>query len=133
MRVTAGLLKAKYRAAGDNILAVGFKDHAVVSEVPGSDNASQQAIEQIKKIFPDKPNTEMLVAYLPKEKLVFQGDWLNRPANGDVPIANAPTVHFAKWLESRKLAVERILAVHGPVSTMDELRAAEMAKENVKD
>ena len=34
---------------------------------------------------------EMLVAYLPNEKIVLQGDLLNRPANGDYPIANYDT------------------------------------------
>ncbi len=71
------------------------------------------------------PHTEeMLVAYLPNEKIVFQGDLLNRPANADYPIANDTSVHFAKWLESKKLAVERIIPVHGTVTTMDEMRKA---------
>ena len=71
------------------------------------------------------PHTEeMLVAYLPNEKIIFQGDLLNRPANGDYPIANDTSAHFAKWLESKKLAVEKIIPVHGTVTTMDELRKA---------
>jgi glyoxylase-like metal-dependent hydrolase (beta-lactamase superfamily II) len=65
---------------------------------------------------------EMLVAYLPNEKLVFQGDLLNRPANNDPATINDTTVHFAGWLESKKLAVDRVIGVHGPPSTMDELR-----------
>jgi glyoxylase-like metal-dependent hydrolase (beta-lactamase superfamily II) len=76
------------------------------------------------------PHTdEMLVAYLPNEKILFQGDLLNRPSNGDAPIANDTTVHFAKWLATKKLAVEKIVAVHGTVSTMDELRQAVIEKE----
>ena len=79
------------------------------------------------------PHTEeMLVAYLPNEKIVFQGDLLNRPSNGDVPLANDTTVHFAKWLETRKLNVERILGVHGSVSTVEELKAAVAAKQSAK-
>jgi hypothetical protein len=35
--------------------------------------------------------------------------------NGEYVIANPTSEHFAKWLESKKLAVERILAAHGPV------------------
>jgi glyoxylase-like metal-dependent hydrolase (beta-lactamase superfamily II) len=71
------------------------------------------------------PHTDaMLVAYVPREKILFQGDLLNRPANGDYPIANDTTVHFANWLEASKLPVERIVAVHGTVSTMDELKKA---------
>lgn len=67
---------------------------------------------------------EMLVAYLPNEKILFQGDLLNRPANGDYPIANDTTEHFVKWIETKKLAVEKIVPVHGTVTTMDELRKA---------
>jgi glyoxylase-like metal-dependent hydrolase (beta-lactamase superfamily II) len=76
------------------------------------------------------PHTdEMLVAYLPNEKILFQGDLLNRPSNGDYPIANDTTVYFAKWLEAKKLAVDKIVAVHGTISTMDELRQAVAEKE----
>jgi len=79
------------------------------------------------------PHTEeMLVAYLPNEKMIFQGDLLNRPSNGDYPIANDTTVHFAKWIESKKLPVEKIIAVHGTVSTVDELRQAVKNKETAK-
>ncbi|MDQ3798133.1 MAG: MBL fold metallo-hydrolase [Acidobacteriota bacterium] len=72
---------------------------------------------------------EMLVAYLPNEKILFQGDLLNRPSNGDYPIANDTTVHFAKWIEAKKLAVDKIVGVHGTISTMDELRQAIAEKE----
>ena len=205
-------------AGGYNVLVVGFKDHVFVMEAPNGDATSRQAIEQIKKLFPDKPiryvavthhhddhaggirtyiaegatviaapgeksffekvvkakftidpdtltrnpqplkietlengkrvltdgtttvelydigsgphTEEMLVAYLPNEKIIFQGDLLNRPSNGDYPIANDTTAHFAKWIESKKLAVDKIVAVHGTISTMEELRkaVADMAK-----
>ena len=71
------------------------------------------------------PHTdEMIVAYLPKEKLIFQGDLLNRPEDGRVSPGNATTAHFADWLKRSGLAVERIAGVHGPVSTTDDLHKA---------
>lgn len=71
------------------------------------------------------PHTEeMLVAYLPNEKMLFQGDLLDRPNNGDAPLANPTTAHFAEWLETKKLAVEKIVPVHGTLTTTEELRAA---------
>ncbi len=79
------------------------------------------------------PHTEeMLVAYLPNEKILYQGDLLNRPSNGDHPIANDTTAHFLKWIDAQKLAVDRIAAVHGPISTIAELRkaVADMAQAN---
>ncbi|HEX8250220.1 MAG TPA: MBL fold metallo-hydrolase [Pyrinomonadaceae bacterium] len=75
---------------------------------------------------------EMLVAYLPNEKILFQGDLLNRPSNGDAPIANETTVHFAKWIEAKKMAVDKIVGVHGPVSTLDEMRQAVAEKEKTQ-
>lgn len=75
-------------------------------------------------IGPGPHTEEMLVAYLPNEKIIFQGDLLNRPGNGDPPIANDTTAHFAKWLELSGLKVEKIVGVHGPPSTVDELRKA---------
>ena len=67
---------------------------------------------------------EMIVAYLPKEKIIFQGDLLNRPEDGRVAPGNATTAHFADWLRKSGLAVERIAGVHGPVSTLDDLHKA---------
>jgi len=205
-------------AGGYNVLAVGFSDHVFVMESPGGDNASNQAIDQIKKLFPGKPikylavthhhddhaggirryigegvtlialpgekaffervaqskftidldflthnprpiqietikegrrvltdgkttvelidigpgghTDEMLVAYLPAQKIIFQGDLLNRPANNDPATINDTTVHFANWLENSKLAVDRILGVHGPPSTLEELRRGVAEKRN---
>ncbi|MBC8039115.1 MAG: MBL fold metallo-hydrolase, partial [Opitutaceae bacterium] len=104
-----------------------------------------ETVEKGKRIFTDGtmtlelldigsgPHTdEMLVAYLPNEKILFQGDLLNRPLNGDAPIANDTTVHFAKWIETKKLAVDKIVAVHGTVSTMNELRTAVAEKEKAQ-
>ncbi|HEX6125054.1 MAG TPA: MBL fold metallo-hydrolase [Pyrinomonadaceae bacterium] len=73
-------------------------------------------------IGPGGHTDEMLIAYMPNEKLVFQGDLLNRPANNDPATINDTTVHFSRWLESSKLSVERIIGVHGPPSTLDEVR-----------
>lgn len=71
------------------------------------------------------PHTEqMLVAYFPTEKMVFQGDLLNRPNNGDQALANDTTVHFSNWLDKSNLPVDRVLGVHGPPSTREELRQA---------
>jgi glyoxylase-like metal-dependent hydrolase (beta-lactamase superfamily II) len=67
---------------------------------------------------------EMLVAYFPDQKLIFQGDLLNRPANGDSPIANDTSVHFLNWIDAKKLAVETTIPVHGTPTTIVEFRKA---------
>jgi len=71
------------------------------------------------------PHTEeMLVAYFPNQKLIYQGDLLNRPSNGDYPIANDTSVHFLNWIDSKKLAVEMTIPVHGTPTTIAEFRKA---------
>ncbi|HEX7333199.1 MAG TPA: MBL fold metallo-hydrolase [Pyrinomonadaceae bacterium] len=67
---------------------------------------------------------EMLVAYFPDHKLIYQGDLLNRPSNGDYPIANDTSVHFLNWIDSKKLAVEATIPVHGPLTTIADFRKA---------
>ena len=67
---------------------------------------------------------EMLVAYFPDHKLIYQGDLLNRPATGDYPIANDTSVHFLNWIDAKKLAVEATIPVHGPLTTIADFRKA---------
>lgn len=71
------------------------------------------------------PHAEgMLVAYFPDQKLIYQGDLLNRPPNGDYPIANDTSVHFLNWIDSKKLAIEVTIPVHGTPTTIAEFRKA---------
>lgn len=71
------------------------------------------------------PHAEgMLVAYFPQHKMIYQGDLLNRPPNGDYPIANDTSAHFLEWIDGKKLAVEMTLPVHGTPTTMEEFRKA---------
>ena len=83
-------------------------------------------------IGPSPHAEEMLVAYLPNEKLVFQGDLLNRPANNDPATINDTTVHFSNWLDTSKLNVDRIIGVHGPASTREELRKGVADKQQAR-
>lgn len=85
---------------------------------------------ELLDIGPGPHTDQMLVAYLPSEKMLFQGDLLNRPSNGDTPLANDTTVHFLKWIEAKDLEIDKVLAVHGPPSSLEELRGAVAAKGN---
>ena len=67
----------------------------------------------------------MLIVYLPKEKIVFEGDMLGLPAGSTlIPAANETTVHFANRLKELGLAVDKIASVHGRTATMGDLQAA---------
>ena len=63
---------------------------------------------------------EILVAYLPKEKILFQADLFNAAPNGTFGIAQDATVSFAENLQRLGLAVEKIYGVHGRFATPEE-------------
>ncbi|HEV3470996.1 MAG TPA: MBL fold metallo-hydrolase [Pyrinomonadaceae bacterium] len=85
----------------------------------------KQTVEVID-IGPGPHAREMLVAYLPKEKLVFQGDLVNLPNSGKwMPsTVNDTTVHFLEALSRLNLDVKRVAAVHGPATSIEDLREA---------
>ena len=97
-----------------------------------------ETVQNGKKVFTDGQHTvelydigagphtkEMLIVYLPKEKIVFEGDLLGLPAGSAlIPAANETTVHFAERLKALGLAVDKIVSVHGRTATMEDLRAA---------
>ncbi len=81
----------------------------------------KQTVE-LYDIGPGPHAEEMVVAYLPNEKIIFQGDLFNPPDDGRLEnVGNATTKHFAGWLEKSNLAVEKIVAVHGRITMPDEM------------
>ena len=96
-----------------------------------------ETVENKKRVFEDDkhrlelydigPNphaNEILVAYLPKEKILFQADMLNPAANGSIPIAQDVTLSFSEKLQQLGLQVDKIYGVHGRAATPDELRTS---------
>lgn len=85
----------------------------------------KQTVEVVD-IGPSPHAREMLVVYLPKEKLVFQGDLVNLPNSGRwMPsTVNDSTVHFLEALPRFNLDVKRVASVHGPATTIEDLREA---------
>lgn len=82
---------------------------------------------QLVEIYDVGPNPhaeEHLIAYLPGEKLVFQGDLVVFLDSGPVEPARPQGVVFARRLEELGLDMERIAGVHGRVGTMAKLRGA---------
>ncbi len=100
----------------------------------GRRGASADFIENKRAIFTDGHRTlqlldigpgphaeEMLVAWLPQEKILFQGDLMNRPPDGTLNPANETTVHFAEWLKKSGLPVEKLVGVHSQPSSLADL------------
>jgi hypothetical protein len=65
----------------------------------------------------------MLIVYLPKEKILFQGDLVNG-THGPLPVAQESTVHLDERIRELGLDVERIIGVHGRAVTLGEMREA---------
>ena len=137
----------EYVAEGATIVTTGeakrFLEQAAAAEssllpkLSTSHKLTIETVENKKRIFQDDkhlvelydigPNphaNEMLVVYLPKEKILFQADMLNAAANGTIPIAQDPTISFSEKLQQLGLNVEKIYAVHGRAATPDELRTS---------
>jgi len=81
-------------------------------------------VVELYDIGPNPHANEILVAYLPKEKILFQADMLNPAANGTIPIAQDVTLSFNEKLQQLGLDVEKIYGVHGRAATPQELRTS---------
>ena len=96
-----------------------------------------EALSGKKRVFTDGTRTveihdigsphaeEMLVAWLPADGVVFQGDLLNLPPSGAVTrgAGNPTTAHFAGWLRQQGWNVRTIAGVHmapQPFAVLDE-------------
>jgi len=68
---------------------------------------------------------EMIVVYLPKEKILFEADLLDLdiPENGIAP-AGEDTKDLLERIERWGLQVEQLIPAHGRLGTMDDLRRA---------
>jgi hypothetical protein len=75
-------------------------------------------------IGPNPHADEMLILYLPNEKILFEADLLAAPRSGPPAPAGAATVHFAEAIEKLGLEVEMLVGVHGGVGTMTDLEDA---------
>ncbi len=84
----------------------------------------EQTVELID-VGPNPHAREMLIAYLPKQRVLFQGDLFFLP-NNDAPVGppQPTTISFAQKLKEKALAVDRIASVHGRTATMAEFLKA---------
>jgi glyoxylase-like metal-dependent hydrolase (beta-lactamase superfamily II) len=84
----------------------------------------EQTLELID-VGPNPHAREMLIAWLPRQRIVFQGDLFFVP-NNDAPVGplQTSTLDFAKKLQEKGLAPQRIASVHGRTATIEEFRSA---------
>jgi glyoxylase-like metal-dependent hydrolase (beta-lactamase superfamily II) len=95
----------------------------VVETIEGGKRVLSDATRTLEliDIGPNPHAKELVIAWLPAEKVVFQGDMFFVPQN------NAPfgppqesKISFAKKLRELKLPVERIASVHGATATIEQ-------------
>jgi glyoxylase-like metal-dependent hydrolase (beta-lactamase superfamily II) len=80
---------------------------------------------ELYDIGPSPHAKEMVIAWLPNERIVFQGDLFFEPFDpGPLGTTQKPTYHFADALRRLNINPERIAAVHGRVATMTEFAEA---------
>jgi glyoxylase-like metal-dependent hydrolase (beta-lactamase superfamily II) len=66
-------------------------------------------------------NQNMLIAYLPKEKIVVEGDLYTPPAAGaSAPTPNASNRTFYNLVQQLRLDIAQIASIHGRVGQWDE-------------
>ncbi|HET7293357.1 MAG TPA: hypothetical protein VFM88_13105 [Vicinamibacteria bacterium] len=76
-------------------------------------------------IGPNPHAKEMVIAWLPKEKLVYQGDLFFVPPNdGFFGPPQASTASFTQKLRALDLPHERIASVHGATATRAQFEEA---------
>jgi len=85
---------------------------------------------ELHDIGPSPHAREMLVAYLPKQRIVFQGDLFFSPYEGQLlGFAQETTQQFAARIRALGFSVDKLAGVHGKTGTMSELEEAlELAK-----
>jgi glyoxylase-like metal-dependent hydrolase (beta-lactamase superfamily II) len=80
---------------------------------------------EVHRIVGGPHNDGFLMVYLPKEKLLIEADAFTPPAPNTPPpaVANANNVNLVDNIERLKLAVDRILPLHGRVVPLADLYA----------
>ena len=80
---------------------------------------------EVIDIGPTAHSENLLVAYLPEERILFQADHFNMPRVGPIPPAVESTRSFVAALRRNELDVQQILSAHSPiVATMEDLQTA---------
>ncbi len=124
---TAGNKSFLEKAAGTESTLLPKVKGKIVIETINNKKRVFQDDKHVVELYDFGPNPhakEIIVAYLPKEKILFQADLFNPAANGSIPIAPDVTISFFERLEKLGLNVEKIYGVHGRVTTPQELKTS---------
>jgi len=86
---------------------------------------------ELHDIGPNPHVREMLVVWLPNERILYEGDLFVRNPDNSIAPAIAATVHFAEAVQKLGVQPTTLVDVHSRVYTMQDLQAAlDLAKKN---
>ena len=77
---------------------------------------------EVYNLSPNPHVDEMLVAYLPQEKVLLEADLFDLDSPGHEGTGGNDTKYLLDWIERTGLDVQRIVPVHGESATVDDLR-----------
>jgi hypothetical protein len=83
---------------------------------------------ELYDVGPNPHVSEVLVAYLPKEKALFVADLLIIPVEGPWPPASPGLLDFDQKLRALGLSVETFAPAHGRMGKLEDLKAGVAAK-----
>lgn len=86
-------------------------------------------VVQLLDVGPNGHSDEMLVAWLPEVRILFQGDLIRFPETGPLEPARPQGRRLLAFLDARGIEPARIVGVHGRPGTLEELRAAVAARQ----
>ncbi len=126
--------------ADEGATLIAAEAHAqVMRDTAGEDRTlALETVGKRKKVFkgngrklevidigPTEHTEHLLVAYLPKEGIVFEADHFAMPRTGPVPPAVTVTRSFARALKAKGIKADTIASAHSPrPGTMADLREA---------
>jgi glyoxylase-like metal-dependent hydrolase (beta-lactamase superfamily II) len=77
---------------------------------------------EVYNLSPNPHVDEMLVAYLPQEKVLLEADLFDLDTPGHEGTGGRDTQYLLDWIEKTGLDVQKIVPVHGESATMADLR-----------
>ena len=113
------LARVRYRFAPD---ALDRAPRAPVIEVVERERTFKDARHEVRlyQIGPSPHVGQMLIGYLPNERVLFEGDLLDIP-NGDPVAGGDDTADFAAKVRALGLTFDRLIPVHGEPGTSADL------------
>jgi len=135
---------APYQAEGVTVMTVKENEAVVRAAATDSDSLKLEFIDnkhvfrqngrslEIHDIGPTPHAEHLLVAWLPKEGVLFEADHFQIPPSGPINPAQPVNLHLAKVIDAKDFKVKSLLSAHSPlVATMADLDKA-IARQPVK-